>query len=212
MKNYSYSVFWNEGDGGYIGTCLEFPEQSAFGETPEEALAELKIALQLAIEVCEAEGIPVPEPRVQLGYSGQFRTRLPKSLHAKLVEQAEIEGVSLNQLITTYLSEALGRKRGVASTLAAHEYAVRGIVEGMQILSLEVAGLRNSVSRLERSASVSPSVREDLAFVAALTRNPAAGLDSEVVKVRMRGGPQASDVAKFSSLVEKYIPTQRNRQ
>lgn len=75
MKNYSYNVFWNEDDKGYIATCLEIPEQSAFAETPEEALAELKVALQSAIEICEAEGLPVPEPRLQPEYSGQFRTQ-----------------------------------------------------------------------------------------------------------------------------------------
>jgi predicted RNase H-like HicB family nuclease len=68
VKNHSYIVFWNEGDRGYIATCLEFLEQSAFGETPEEALAELKIALQSAVEVCEAEGISAVRVASFTGY------------------------------------------------------------------------------------------------------------------------------------------------
>ena len=41
-------------------------------------------------------------------YSGKFNTRVPKSLHRKLVEAAERDGVSLNQWINTALAEAVG--------------------------------------------------------------------------------------------------------
>lgn len=37
-------------------------------------------------------------------FSGQFRVRLPKSLHEKLTEQAMREGVSLNTYVITLLS------------------------------------------------------------------------------------------------------------
>ena len=36
--------------------------------------------------------------------SGKFLVRLPKSLHASLVREAEAEGVSLNQLVATRLA------------------------------------------------------------------------------------------------------------
>ncbi len=38
-------------------------------------------------------------------YSGQFRLRLPKSLHKHLAERAKAEGVSLNQLCVHILSK-----------------------------------------------------------------------------------------------------------
>lgn len=41
-------------------------------------------------------------------YSGKFLVRLPKSLHRQLAEEAEREGVSLNQWITAILSRAVG--------------------------------------------------------------------------------------------------------
>jgi predicted RNase H-like HicB family nuclease len=63
MANYSYQVFWSEADEGYIAICPEFPNLSAFGETAEEALAELKVALELAIETYREEGWPLPEPK-----------------------------------------------------------------------------------------------------------------------------------------------------
>jgi predicted HicB family RNase H-like nuclease len=35
--------------------------------------------------------------------------RLPRSIHSRLQHQAKAEGVSLNQLVTAYISEGLGR-------------------------------------------------------------------------------------------------------
>jgi hypothetical protein len=49
----------------------------------------------------------LPDPPVgpqQREYSGKFNVRIPKSLHAALVSEAEAEGVSLNQLVLAKLS------------------------------------------------------------------------------------------------------------
>lgn len=49
----------------------------------------------------------LPEPPVKpqrQEYSGKFNVRLPKSLHAALVSEAEAEGVSLNQLVVAKLA------------------------------------------------------------------------------------------------------------
>lgn len=40
-------------------------------------------------------------------YSGRFLVRIPKSLHAALVAEADTEGVSLNQLCVAKLSVPL---------------------------------------------------------------------------------------------------------
>lgn len=120
MENYGYRVFWSEQDRGYIAVCPEFPDLSAFGETAEEALAEMKIALELAIETYEDEGWPLPEPRARPSYSGQFRARLPKSLHAELASRAEEEGVSLNTLLIRYAAAGLGRAEAVEYRVEQH--------------------------------------------------------------------------------------------
>ena len=49
----------------------------------------------------------LPEPPVRTApkeYSGKFNVRIPKSLHAALVIEAEAEGVSLNQLVLAKLA------------------------------------------------------------------------------------------------------------
>ena len=45
-------------------------------------------------------------------FGGQWRQRVPKSLHAALARRAEHEGVSLNMLVTTLLAEGIGRRIG----------------------------------------------------------------------------------------------------
>lgn len=42
--------------------CLEIPDLSAYGETPEEALDEIKIAVSSWLEVLEKDGLPFPAP------------------------------------------------------------------------------------------------------------------------------------------------------
>jgi predicted RNase H-like HicB family nuclease len=67
MPHYNYSVFWSEEDDAYIAIVQGVPELrlvSAHGETPEEALHELTIALE-AVETSyrqAGETMPTPEP------------------------------------------------------------------------------------------------------------------------------------------------------
>src|SRR2546427_10255405 len=107
-SKYSFNIFWSQEDEAYIATCREFPLLSASGHTADKALAEMQVALNLAIETYREEGWPLPEPQVYKGEqpSGKFNVRLPKSLHATLASQAEAQGVSLNSLVTSYLSQA----------------------------------------------------------------------------------------------------------
>jgi len=107
MDSYSYSVTWSDEDECYVATSPEFPRLSAFGDTAQAALYELGTVLEAALEIYAEEGWSLPEPRKLHEYSGQFRLRLPKSLHAGLSEQAEREGVSLNTLAVQYLAEGL---------------------------------------------------------------------------------------------------------
>jgi|GEM_PF-709861 len=104
---YSFNLRYSEDDEGYIAVSPEFPGLSAFGETPEEAIAEAKVALVLFIETYQEENKPLPEPNVAKEYSGQIRIRLPKSLHQRLSMQAEEEGTSINTLMIQYISEGL---------------------------------------------------------------------------------------------------------
>lgn len=63
MADYHINIFYSEEDGGYIADIPDLVECSAFGATPEDALAELTQAKLAWIEAARAEGKPVPTPR-----------------------------------------------------------------------------------------------------------------------------------------------------
>ena len=63
MFKYSILLSYSEEDGGYISTIAEFPDLSAFGESPEDAAREARIAAEGMIKVLKEDGDPVPEPR-----------------------------------------------------------------------------------------------------------------------------------------------------
>jgi predicted RNase H-like HicB family nuclease len=62
MKDYHINIFYSEDDGGYIADIPDLPQCAAFGESPEEALAEVLRAKAVWMEVAKAEGMPVPLP------------------------------------------------------------------------------------------------------------------------------------------------------
>jgi len=53
------------------------------------------------------DGSSIPEPARLEDYSGQFKLRLPKSLHRLLVQKSSEEGVSMNQYCVYLLSKGI---------------------------------------------------------------------------------------------------------
>lgn len=94
--------------GGYLIEFPDFPGGMADGETPEEAMKEGRDALLSYSRTLEELGRKMPESGA--AFAGQWRQRVPKSLHADLVRRAANEGVSLNMLVTTILADGLARR------------------------------------------------------------------------------------------------------
>ncbi|MDX1991799.1 MAG: type II toxin-antitoxin system HicB family antitoxin [bacterium] len=65
---YHINIFYDPEDGDYIADIPDFKYISAFGDTPEEALREVLIALEMAIEVLREQGKPLPEARYRPSY------------------------------------------------------------------------------------------------------------------------------------------------
>lgn len=97
-----------EDGGGYLIEFPDFPGCMADGETPEEAIREGRDALLSYKRTLEELGRKVPEAGE--AFAGQWRQRVPKSLHADLVRRAANEGVSLNMLVTAILADGLARR------------------------------------------------------------------------------------------------------
>jgi antitoxin HicB len=95
-------------EGDFIARVQELPGCSAHGSDRNEALNNLQDVQQAWIEECLESGqdIPEPEPEDELP-SGKWLQRVPRTLHKKLTDLAKSEEVSLNQLVTSVLSEAV---------------------------------------------------------------------------------------------------------
>ena len=63
MKDYHINIFYSEEDEGYIADIPDLEFCSAFGDTPQEALAQLELAKGAWLEAARAEGKPIPEPK-----------------------------------------------------------------------------------------------------------------------------------------------------
>ena len=99
----------SETDGG--GFAIEYPDLPGCisdGETPEDALKQGSDAVKAYLMNCLKHGVVVPCPAAA---SGQWRQRVPRSLHSRLVSRARQEGVSLNALVTAMIAEGLGQRR-----------------------------------------------------------------------------------------------------
>ena len=94
---------------GWFVRVKELRGCTSQGDTPEDAIAMIQDAMLAWLDVALEEGLPIPEPRPDAEYSGKFVVRVPRSLHRQLVEEAEREGVSLNQYINVALAQAVGR-------------------------------------------------------------------------------------------------------
>jgi antitoxin HicB len=96
--------------GGYLVEVPDLPGCMSDGETPEEAIRNAADAMQCWIAAMRDAGRPVP-PAGSARYSGKWQMRVPRSLHRRLAERARDEGVSLNALASTLISEGLGARR-----------------------------------------------------------------------------------------------------
>ncbi|MCH7603561.1 MAG: type II toxin-antitoxin system HicB family antitoxin [Planctomycetes bacterium] len=63
MKDYHINIFYSDEDGGYIADIPDLTACSAFGETQEQALAEVQIAKAAWLKAAKTEGKDVPPPR-----------------------------------------------------------------------------------------------------------------------------------------------------
>jgi predicted RNase H-like HicB family nuclease len=61
MKRYHINVFWSDADKSWVADVPDLKTCSAFGDTPEEAVAEVKEAMDAWLAVARQEGHPIPK-------------------------------------------------------------------------------------------------------------------------------------------------------
>ena len=62
MNYYPIVVFWSNEDEAFIADVYDIEHCSAWGETPEEALREVRLALSDILDDARERGIALPPP------------------------------------------------------------------------------------------------------------------------------------------------------
>lgn len=65
QPRYEIDIFWSKEDEGYIANVPDLEYCSAFGETYEEALREVRVAMELHLDTLKETGRPIPEPKMR---------------------------------------------------------------------------------------------------------------------------------------------------
>ncbi|MEK6211103.1 MAG: toxin-antitoxin system HicB family antitoxin [Pseudomonadota bacterium] len=98
-----------EEGGGYSIYFPDLPGCWSDGTTPEAAIENGRDALQSWLAVAQEFGDGIPKPFSSV--SGRFVQRVPRSLHARLIARAKAEGVSLNTLVVSLVSQGIGKQQ-----------------------------------------------------------------------------------------------------
>lgn len=96
------------GDGWFAARIVELPGCISEGASAEEALANLEEAFAGVVASLIEHGDAVPPPIALRKYSGRVVLRFPPSLHAAAVRRAEVEGISLNRLLSDAVARYIG--------------------------------------------------------------------------------------------------------
>lgn len=84
-------------EGGFVVSYPDLPGCLTVGDTIEEAIKNAEDAKRAWLEAAIAGDVKINEPDDLENYSGQFKLRIPKSLHKSLSEHSKAEGISMNQ-------------------------------------------------------------------------------------------------------------------
>ena len=105
---YKIETISEEDGGGYLISYPDLPGCISDGDTIEETLLNGEDAKKSWLKTAFEKSINISEPNsLQDKYCGRITLRTPKSLHKDLVEQAEKEGISLNQYLIYLLSKEM---------------------------------------------------------------------------------------------------------
>ena len=94
--SYKIEVVEDKEEGGFALSCPELKGCMTCADTIQEGFKMIEDAKRAWFTACIDDNISIPEPSDASEYSGQFKLRMPKSLHRTLAERSRQEGVSMN--------------------------------------------------------------------------------------------------------------------
>ena len=103
--SYRMEIVEDKDEGGFVVSFPDLPGCISCGETVESAVANAMDAKKEWLAAALEEGVKIHEPDSLEDYSGQFKLRIPRSLHRSLAAHSQREGISMNQYCVYLLSK-----------------------------------------------------------------------------------------------------------
>ena len=103
--NYRMEIIEDKDEGGFVVSFPDLPGCLTCGETIEAAVSNATDAKRAWLQAAIEEKMEIYEPDSLADYSGQFKIRMPRSLHRSLAEHSKREGISMNQYCVYLLSK-----------------------------------------------------------------------------------------------------------
>lgn len=102
---YRMEIIPDTEEGGYAVKYPDLPGCVSCADTLENAVKNAVEAKKEWLTAALEDGVEISEPSLAEEYSGQFKLRIPKSLHKSLAEHSKTEGISMNQYCLYLLSK-----------------------------------------------------------------------------------------------------------
>ncbi len=103
---YRLEIIPDKDEPGYTAYYPDLPGCMTCADSLDEIIANALDAKRVWLEAAIDSGLEISEPLDENSneYSGQFKIRMPKSLHRSLAVHAKKEGISMNQYCNYLLS------------------------------------------------------------------------------------------------------------
>ena len=102
---YKMEIVEDSEESGFVVSYPDLPGCITCGETVEAAVENALDAKKAWLQAALEDGIEIHEPDSLEEYSGQFKLRMPRSLHRALAEHSRQEGISMNQYCVYLLAK-----------------------------------------------------------------------------------------------------------
>lgn len=180
---------------GYTAEIKDLPGCITQGETVEEAVQNLEEAKLLWLETAYEDGMDIPNPSTTVQYSGRFALRMPKTLHREVAEQAQEEGLSINQ----YLNWLITKNNQIRQNLSliVREFTARS--QKAMTLQIEVTKKGKQLT-LEQELDIPDG---KMTIEIPLPSTPMTGKDHEILDKIIRYQPSGNNAEEILKEIYK---------
>ena len=102
---YKMEIVEDKDEGGFVVSFPDLPGCVTCGETIESAIANARDAKETWLAAALEDGYPIAEPEELEGYSGQFKLRIPRSLHRALSEHSKEEWCQYEPILRLFVAK-----------------------------------------------------------------------------------------------------------